>query len=69
MAVREANVILLTSPRLRGEVDAPEARSRASLTRYGAAGERDSRHSQLLETPPHPDPLPACGEREWRAVP
>ena len=39
----------LTSPRLRGEVDAPQARSRASSTRYGAAGEGDSLQGAQLE--------------------
>ena len=58
----------LTSPRLRGEVDASKARSRASSTRYGAADEGDSPYVVLVEIPPHPDPLPASGERE-RSVP
>ncbi|OKO74974.1 UvrD-helicase domain-containing protein [Bradyrhizobium sp. NAS96.2] len=43
----------LTSPRLRGEVDA-----------HSASGEGDSPHTELVETPPHPDPLPASGARE-----
>jgi len=47
----EANSV--TSPRLRGEVDA-----------RSASGEGDSRQTELLESPPHPDPLPASGERE-----
>ena len=42
-----------TSPRLRGEVDA-----------QSASGEGDSPPAALVETPPHPDPLPASGERE-----
>jgi uracil-DNA glycosylase family 4 len=42
-----------TSPRLRGEVDRGEARS----------GEGLSRRSDLAEEAPHPDPLPAGGER------
>jgi peptide/nickel transport system ATP-binding protein len=43
----------LASPRVRGEVDA-----------RSAAGEGDSPHAVLAETAPHPDPLPASGERE-----
>jgi DNA helicase-2/ATP-dependent DNA helicase PcrA len=44
----------LTSPRLRGEVDA-----------RSVSGEGDSPPTALAETPPHPDPLPAkSGERE-----
>src|SRR5579863_4910995 len=42
-----------TSPRLRGEV---ELRSNS--------GEGGSQQTELMETPPHPDPLPASGERE-----
>jgi DNA helicase-2/ATP-dependent DNA helicase PcrA len=42
-----------TSPRLRGEVG---LRSNP--------GEGDSPQTELLEAPPHPDPLPASGERE-----
>ncbi|MFK4534600.1 superfamily I DNA/RNA helicase [Bradyrhizobium ottawaense] len=41
------------SPRLRGEADA-----------QSAAGEGDSPSTALVETPPHPDPLPASGARE-----
>jgi hypothetical protein len=46
-----------TSPRRagRGRVRGPLRDSE----RYGFSSERPS-------TPPHPDPLPACGEREWR---
>jgi len=45
---------LLTSPRLRGEVGSPAAiRVRGAL-----------RESESVESPPHPDPLPARGERE-----
>ncbi len=43
----------LTSPRLRGEVDA-----------RSASGEGDSPSVQTAERPPHPSPLPASGERE-----
>jgi DNA helicase II / ATP-dependent DNA helicase PcrA len=42
----------LTSPRLRGEVDA-KRRVRGHLS-----------ESELGETPPHPNPLPASGARE-----
>ncbi|MDA9404713.1 ATP-dependent helicase [Bradyrhizobium sp. CCBAU 45389] len=41
------------SPRLRGEADA-----------RSAAGEGDSPSTELVETPPHPDLLPASGEKE-----
>lgn len=44
----------LTSPRVRGEVDRALARS----------GEGGSQTSRPAEAPPHPDPLPARGERE-----
>ncbi len=43
----------LTSPRLRAEVDA-----------QGASGEGGSPRTEFVETAPHPDPLPASGERE-----
>jgi L-cysteine S-thiosulfotransferase len=43
----------VTSPRLRGEVDA-----------RSASGEGDSPNTEIVESPPHPDPLPASGERE-----
>jgi peptide/nickel transport system ATP-binding protein len=42
-----------TSPRLRGEVDARRT-----------SGEGESRRSEAMEMAPHPDPLPASGERE-----
>jgi excinuclease ABC subunit A len=42
-----------TSPRLRGEVDG-----------RSASGEGESTKSRRKERPPHPDPLPASGERE-----
>ncbi len=47
-----------TSPRLRGEVGA-----------QSAPGEGDSPPAALVETPPHPDPLPASGAREQNAHP
>ncbi|MDO9295362.1 ABC transporter ATP-binding protein [Bradyrhizobium sp.] len=50
-----AKLAPLTSPRSRGEVDA-----------RSAAGEGDSPGTALAGTPPHPDPLPASGEREKR---
>ena len=43
----------LTSPRLRGEVDM-----------RSVSGEGDSPQTAPAEIPPHPDPLPASGERE-----
>jgi DNA helicase II / ATP-dependent DNA helicase PcrA len=43
----------LTSPRLRGEVGS-----------HSEPGEGDSPPAALLESPPHPDPLAASGERE-----
>jgi hypothetical protein len=43
-----------TSPRLRGEVG-----SRSD------PGEGDPRNARAVESPPHPDPLPASGEREF----
>ncbi|MGE0285060.1 MAG: ATP-dependent helicase [Bradyrhizobium sp.] len=46
----------LTSPRLRGEVDA-----------RSASGEGDSPIAALAGTTPHPDPLPASGE--WEKTP
>ena len=49
-----------TSPRLRGEVDASEQSEDAS-------GEGAVRDAQAVETPPHPTPLPARGEREQAA--
>ena len=48
-------VTFLTSPRMRGEVDA-----------QSASGEGDSHCSRLWQMSPHPDPLPARGERESR---
>jgi DNA helicase II / ATP-dependent DNA helicase PcrA len=47
-----------TSPRVRGEV---ELRSNS--------GEGDSPSTELVESPPHPNPLPASGEREKTAPP
>jgi hypothetical protein len=48
--------LYFTSPRVRGEVGA-QRRVRGAL-----------RESEPVESPPHPDPLPASGERE-RYVP
>jgi peptide/nickel transport system ATP-binding protein len=49
----EAAALSSTSPSVRGEVDA-----------RSAAGEGDSQRTVLAEAAPHPDPLPASGERE-----
>jgi peptide/nickel transport system ATP-binding protein len=49
----EAAALSSTSPRLRGEVDA-----------RSASGEGGSPRAVLGESPPHPDPIPASGERE-----
>jgi peptide/nickel transport system ATP-binding protein len=49
-----------TSPRARGEVDALGS----AIARQSAAGEGGSPSTALAESPPHPDPLPASGERE-----
>ncbi|MGB9367563.1 MAG: ATP-binding cassette domain-containing protein, partial [Xanthobacteraceae bacterium] len=46
----------VTSPRLRGEVDA-----------RSAAGEGHLSKAQAVASPPHPDPLPVNGEREKKA--
>jgi peptide/nickel transport system ATP-binding protein len=54
-AVRSSNSPSLTSPRARGEV-----RLRSN------PGEGDSPSTALVESPPHPNPLPASGEREKR---
>jgi hypothetical protein len=58
--------LLVTSPRLRGEVGAlPAMRSVVG----GASGEGDSPRVELAEKAPHPNPLPAKGgEREKRAA-
>jgi DNA helicase II / ATP-dependent DNA helicase PcrA len=52
---------VVTSPRLRGEVDTPERSA-------GVSGEGGSPSTAIWEIPPHPDPLPASGERERTAV-
>jgi PAS domain S-box-containing protein len=63
---------LVTSPRLRGEVhrrppaailDEKNADALHRLWR-SASGEGDPPNAQPAESPPHPDPLPASGERE-----
>jgi DNA helicase-2/ATP-dependent DNA helicase PcrA len=51
----------LTSPRLRGEVDARSA--------SGEGVAEPTSHAAFADTPPHPDPLPASGERENIASP
>jgi Protein of unknown function (DUF3306) len=47
----------ITSPRLRGEVDTPERSE-------GVSGEGGPPPVERVERAPHPDPLPASGERE-----
>jgi DNA helicase-2/ATP-dependent DNA helicase PcrA len=47
-----------TSPRVRGEV------ARRSPKGEGAAGEGDYPQTESMENPPHPNPLPARGDRE-----
>ncbi|MCS3925776.1 peptide/nickel transport system ATP-binding protein [Bradyrhizobium elkanii] len=49
----EEEAAAFASPRMRGEADA-----------RSAAGEGGSPSTVLAESPPHPDPLPASGERE-----
>ncbi|TWB06792.1 dipeptide ABC transporter ATP-binding protein [Bradyrhizobium stylosanthis] len=49
----EEETVSFASPRVRGEADA-----------QSAAGEGGSPSTVLAESPPHPDPLPASGERE-----
>src|SRR5690349_13608930 len=51
----------VTSPRLRGEVDPPKRSE-------GGAGEGAFPQAVRVESPPHPDPLPASGEREKSAL-
>jgi acyl-CoA synthetase (AMP-forming)/AMP-acid ligase II len=63
----------LTSPRLRGEVGPlptpPPIRGRVGRgPGEGASPQVLSRASELAETPPHPIPLPASGEREYQAA-
>jgi peptide/nickel transport system ATP-binding protein len=53
----EEEALSLTSPRLRGEVDA-----------RSASGEGDSPRVTLADRAPHPDPLPAGGEREKKPL-
>jgi peptide/nickel transport system ATP-binding protein len=59
-----------TSPRLRGEHRPPSAavleeerRGEAAATARSASGEGDSPQVECVESPPHPDPLPASRER------
>jgi DNA helicase II / ATP-dependent DNA helicase PcrA len=54
---------MLTSPRLRGEVAPSFPPPHVGEEREGA-GEGAFPRPELRETPPHPDPLPASGERE-----
>jgi hypothetical protein len=53
-------MLRFTSPRVRGEVRIERACARNP-------GEGDSPHTESLESPPHPNPLPASGERERTA--
>jgi peptide/nickel transport system ATP-binding protein len=70
----EEEALSLTSPRARGEHRPPSAaaleeerRGEASAAAQGAPGEGDSLQVGSAENPPHPDPLPASGEREKTA--
>lgn len=54
----------LASPRVRGEADALGS----AIARQSVAGEGDSPSTVLAESPPHPDPLPASGEREKKPL-
>ncbi len=64
-----------TSPRLRGEHSRPpadvleERHGEATATLQSNPGEGDSPQTALAESPPHPDPLPASGEREQSTPP
>src|ERR1039458_1171807 len=66
-----------TSPRLRGEQRPPlaavlikERRSEASAIALFARRVRGTlRESNVVERAPHPNPLPASGEREKRGTP
>jgi len=66
----EEAALSLTSPRVRGEHRPPPAavlegrRDKASATAHSAPGEGDSTGTELVESPPHPDLLPASGEKE-----
>jgi ATP-dependent helicase/nuclease subunit A len=55
-----------TSPRLRGEVGI--CALAAQIPGEGASPQTLRGESELAETPPHPDPLPAGGEREQSVV-
>ncbi len=60
---RDALIAKITSPRARGEVERAErARVRGPLSESEPSG------LSPAERPPHPDPLPARGEREVRYV-
>jgi leucyl-tRNA synthetase len=51
------------SPSDGSNLSPPAGRGRQSEVR---SGEGESRQTELVQTPPHPDPLPARGERESR---
>jgi len=54
--------VALTSPRLRGEVGI--CALVVQIPGEGASPQALSGEAALAEKPPHPDPLPASGERE-----
>lgn len=54
----------LASPRVRGEADALGS----AIARQSVAGEGDSPSTVLAQSPPHPDPLPASGEKEKKPL-
>jgi DNA helicase-2/ATP-dependent DNA helicase PcrA len=59
-----------TSPRARGEVDAPTGPARIGRPddKLRAADEGEPQLPATVERPPHPDPLPARREREQQAA-
>jgi peptide/nickel transport system ATP-binding protein len=66
----EEEALSLTSPRVREEHRPPSAavleeerRGEASAAAHGAPGEGDSPGTELAESPPHPNLLPASGEK------
>jgi hypothetical protein len=63
---RGAAGVIVTSPRLRGEVGLPTGRREAPPDdKLRNPGEGDSPRVELVDRTPHPNPLPAkSGERE-----
>src|SRR5262245_5493046 len=49
---------------LRNRPPPPVGGKRSTRTSWCASGEGDSPLAQRIESPPHPNPLPASGERE-----